>query len=57
VADPTPRASALTSGSVDLVESLDPAAVGSLTASSGFRVFSGGNSFQFAQLFMNNSGS
>ena len=57
IADATARTSALKSGSVDLVETLDPAAVSSLTGSSGYRVFSGGDSCQVAQLLMNNSGS
>jgi peptide/nickel transport system substrate-binding protein len=56
IADPAARTSALKGGSVDLVETLEPAAVSGLTASSGMRVFSRGTSCQVAQLFMNQIG-
>jgi peptide/nickel transport system substrate-binding protein len=56
LSDPAARTSALKGGSVDLVETLEPAAVAGLTVSSGLRVFSREASCQVAQLFMNQVG-
>jgi peptide/nickel transport system substrate-binding protein len=56
IADPTERTTALRNGKVDLVETLDPAAVSSLGSNSGVRVLSRATSCGVVQLDMNHGG-
>ncbi len=54
-ADSAARIGALQSGAVDLIGTLDPAAVGTVRASSNLRVLHSGSSCANAQIYMNNA--